>query len=334
MLFADALRKRPTSAQWIMSNTTKTALLEAFRCVTLPYRLMVRRRYASLGQTPVVILYYHRVADTDPVAWSLTNDQFRTHIDWLQQRYDMVSLAEAQRRIREGNDRPAVHITFDDGYAENGDQALPMLIERQIPCTYFVTLDNVANAKPFVHDQNAGREFPVNTISQLRDLADQGIEIAAHTRTHPDLGQVDDLEVVYDEIVTAKRELSDLMGRPIRYFAFPFGMKPNLNDAAAAMARAEGIECILSAYGGYNDHSEDAFHLQRCHGDPELIRLRNAVTFDPRHIRKKKSILPTSGPAVAIALQYYHQRNKTIPNVASVDLTTHSIDSFPCPLPH
>ena len=65
----------------------------------------------------------------------------------------MVSLAEAQRRLASGrNDRPCVSITFDDGYADNCDQALPLLIRERIPCTYFVTTRNVIDGKPFPHD--------------------------------------------------------------------------------------------------------------------------------------------------------------------------------------
>ena len=296
-----------------MSNICKTALLEAYRVATLPYRAVVRQRFTADGKVPVILLYYHRVADTDPVAWSLSNDQFLVHMDWLARNYDFVSMEEAQRRVREGSPRPSVHITFDDGYGENCHKALPMLIQREIPCTYFVTLDNVVNAKPFVHDQNAGGEFPVNTIAGLRRLSNNGIESEAHTRHHPNMGEVHDLETIYDEIVLAKRELAEAIGRPVRYFAFPFGMKPNLNDAAAAMARADGIECIVSAYGGYNYFGDDAFHLQRCHGDPELLRLRNAITYDPRHLRKEKANIVTEGPSVAEALAYYEQRNQAQP---------------------
>lgn len=304
----DVLSSKETCRERTMSNYSKTAILEAFRYLTLPFRVASRMRLSD--RMPVVVLYYHRVADTDPVPWSLTNDQFRRHIDWLERHFDMVSLEEAQRRVVEGSSRPSVHVTFDDGYAENCDQALPLLIEREIPCTYFVTLDNVANHKPFVHDQKAGGEFPVNTIAQLRELSDLGIEIAAHTRTHPDLGQVDCLQTVYDEIVLAKRELAQLLGRRVRYFAFPFGMKTNLNHAAAAMAKADGIDCVVSAYGGYNYFGDDTFHLQRCHGDPELIRLRNAVTFDPRQMMKSKAALETDGPSVAEALAFYHEQNR------------------------
>lgn len=306
-----------------MSNLKKAVLLETYRWATLPFRAFKNLQCYQRGQHPVILLYYHRVADTDPVAWSLTNAQFKAHVDWLERRYDLVSMSEAQRRVREGADRPTVHITFDDGYAENCDRALPLLIEKCIPCTYFVTLENVAMGKPFVHDQDAGGQFPVNTIDQLRELSDLGIEIGAHTRTHPNMGEVHDVATVYDEIVTARRELADLIEKPIRYFAFPFGMKPNLSHGAAAMARREGIECVVSAYGGYNYFGDDAFHLQRVHGDPELSRLKNAISFDPRHVRREKFELLTTGPEVANALDFYNEQNPKTVDVASINLFSH-----------
>lgn len=292
-----------------MSNYCKTAFLEAYRCGTLPYRLAANRYFTRCNSIPVIVLYYHRVADTSPVDWSLTNAQFRRHIDWLQDRYDLVTLAEARRRIAEGNSRPSVHITFDDGYAENCDAAIPLLLDRRIPCTYFVTVDNIVHAKPFRHDRARGQIFPVNSVAQIREMAENGIEIAAHTRTHADLGNIQDPQVLYDEIVLARRELSNLLNRPIRYFAFPFGMKTNLNPVAAAMAKADGIECVVSGYGGYNRVGGDTFHLQRCHADPELIRLRNAITFDPRHMWKNQVFFESADSEVAAAIDYYRSRN-------------------------
>ncbi len=297
-----------------MANAAKTALLEAHRRLTLPWRAWMRRRWLRQGRMPIVVLYYHRVADRSPVPWSLTNDQFAAHIDWLQRHFEMISLGEVCRRVAEGrNSRPAVHVTFDDGYAENCDRALPLLIDRQIPCTYFVTLENVNHGKSFDHDLQAGHEFPVNSIEQLRQLANQGIEIGAHTRTHPDLGQVESLEQIYDEIVTARHELADRLGRDVRYFAFPFGLPANLCGAAAAMAKADGIECVCSAYGGFNFPGDDAFHVQRCHGDRELSRIRNVVTLDPRHVFRNRFLLETSGPHVEEALEVYRQRSEAPP---------------------
>src|SRR5581483_9025052 len=104
-------------------------------------------------------------------------------IAWLQERFDLISLEEAQRRIASGkNERPSVSITFDDGYAVNCDYALPLLIENGIPCTYFVSSGPVLEGTSFEHDRAMGNHFAPNTVAQLRQLAAAGVEIGAHTR--------------------------------------------------------------------------------------------------------------------------------------------------------
>ncbi len=272
-----------------MSSFRKIALLDVYRRLTMPYRTWLMHRLIARRRAPVILLYYHRVGDHNPVPWSLTNRQFARQIQWLSRRFDMISIEEAQARIATGvNDRPAVHVTFDDGYAENCDRALPMLIRRQIPCTYFVTLRNVLRGEPFAHDLEAGKRFPVNTIAQLRDLANSGIEIGAHTRTHPDLGRITDPGRLGDEVLAARSELQDALGHRVRYFAFPFGMKCNLNRSVFHMARKAGYEAVCSAYGGYNFPGDDPFHLQRAHGDPELCLLKNTATLDPRKLRLRR----------------------------------------------
>ena len=111
----------------------------AFRWATSPYRFVRQWDCARRQNYPISILFYHRVADRESNPWTIDNASFREQIDWLQAHFDLLGLEEAQRRIREGaSPRPAVCITFDDGYAENLDQAIPLLLERRIPCTYFV----------------------------------------------------------------------------------------------------------------------------------------------------------------------------------------------------
>ncbi len=263
----------------------KSSLLGSYHWLTLPYRRWALSRLRRQGRAPVVVLFYHRVADVDPVPWSIGNRQFARQIEWLQQRFDMVSLEEAQRRLRDGSTRPAAHITFDDGYAENCDFAIPLLLDRQIPCTYFVSLEHVSHQIPFAHDVKLGKRFPINTIMELRRMADAGIEIGAHTRTHPDLGSLNSREALYDEIARSGAELQQLLGRDVRYFAFPFGLKPNIPREGYRIAREFGYRAVMSAYGGYNFPGDDPFHIQRVHGDPEMPRFKNAIHLDPRKMR-------------------------------------------------
>jgi peptidoglycan/xylan/chitin deacetylase (PgdA/CDA1 family) len=263
----------------------KQLLLSLYYEGSRPYRAAYRRRAAARGALPIVVLFYHRVADEQPTPWTVSNDLFRRQIDWLERRFDLISLEEAQRRIRERDStRPAVAITFDDGYSENCRHALPLLVRRAIPCTYFTTLWNVQRGLPFAHDQVLGYEFPANTLDELRAMADAGIEIGSHCRHHDDLALIGDRQRLYDEVVVARRELGELVGHPVRYIAFPYGHYLNIRTDALAMAREAGYLGYCSGYGGYNLPGEDPFHLQRMHVDAGMIRLKNRATIDPRRL--------------------------------------------------
>lgn len=266
-------------------QVSRKLLLSTYYYGTFAWRQISSRLAARAGRAPVMVLFYHRVADYWPNDWTLSTRQFARHVRWLKRHFELVSLADAQDRIRSAsNPRPVVSITFDDGYADNCDFALPLLNRERIPCTYFVSTDHVCQGRPFPHDQSAGRPLRTNTIAQLRQWADAGIEIGAHTRTHADLGKVTDPAQLYDELVTSRDDLSQAIGRPIRFFAFPYGQLENMSAAAIALARDSQFEAICSAYGGYNFPGDDGFHLQRIHGDPDLVRFKNWLTVDPRKL--------------------------------------------------
>ncbi|HEY2761726.1 MAG TPA: polysaccharide deacetylase family protein, partial [Pirellulales bacterium] len=220
-------------------------LLAGYYGATLPYRRWTNPRRFSNGGAPILVLFYHRVADDGANICTHTNRLFRKQMLWLKKHCEMISLEEAQRRIRSGyNDRLAACVTFDDGYAENCDQALPLLIEEQIPCTYFVSSRHVLEGRRFAHDEANGTPGLPNTIDQLRWMADCGIEIGAHTRNHADLGSITDERQLYDEVVVAGEELQATIGKPVHYFAFPFGMPKNLNARAFQMAFDYGYEGV------------------------------------------------------------------------------------------
>lgn len=267
----------------------KRLLLELYYHGSMPYRRRRNRRLAEMGRAPVIVLVYHRVADDAANLWTRPNRLFEQEIRWLKRTCELVSLEEAQRRIRlRMNHEPCVSITFDDGYADNCRHALPLLVAEQVPCTYFVTTRNVLEGVPFEHDLRMGNNLTVNTIQELRELAAAGIEIGAHTRTHADLGATSDSGVLHDEVVTAGEELQAALGRPVRYFAFPYGQHRNLNAAAFHIAYEAGYEAACSAYGGYNYPGDDAFHIQRIGVDGPTIRLRNWIAGDPVKERRTR----------------------------------------------
>lgn len=89
----------------------------------------------------VSILIYHRVlAEPDPLQPEIvTADVFARHMRWLRRFFRIVSLPEAVARMQEnGFSAPTACVTFDDGYADNAEVALPILERLRMPATFFV----------------------------------------------------------------------------------------------------------------------------------------------------------------------------------------------------
>ncbi len=267
----------------------KSNIIDAYRWTTMPVRQLNLRRMRKNGTVPVIVLFYHRVENEHPNPWTISEQDFVDQIAWMQKHFDLVDLQECQKRIRSGrNTRPTVSITFDDGYADNCNFALPMLIERRIPVTYFVTTCHVTQGQPFEHDVDRDQPLTPNSIDSLRAIAQAGVEIGGHSRSHADLATISDPDTLYDEVIASTREMESLIGKSIRFFAFPFGQKQNLNPRVFELLEQHGFAGVCSAYGGLNEVGGDAFHLQRIHGDPMLSRFKNWLSGDPRQRKVQK----------------------------------------------
>jgi peptidoglycan/xylan/chitin deacetylase (PgdA/CDA1 family) len=273
-------------------NIDAKILLNTYYLTTLPTRRRAAKTRAEKGREPVSVLFYHRVADCFPNAWTIATETFARQIDWLQKYFDVVNLEEGQRRIAAGrNSRPSVCITFDDGYSENCDFAVPLLINRGLPFTYFVSTSHVFTNRPFPHDVAEGRPLEPNSIAQLCEMAAAGVEIGSHCRNHVHLGTAP-YAALTEEIRGSKHDLEQTLEREVRYFAFPFGQPADLSTAAFQIAYQAGYHGVCSAHGGYNFPGDDPFYLRRIHADCETVRLKNWLTVDPRKICSGKAFQP------------------------------------------
>ena len=116
---------QPTMPLW------KQLLLSLYYHATYPVRVWDYWREVSRDHLPVIVLYYHRIADDRANRWTISNAMFLRQMRWLQERFDFISLDDVQGRIQRGyNPQPCVSITFDDGYADNCRQAIPWLIKQ------------------------------------------------------------------------------------------------------------------------------------------------------------------------------------------------------------
>ncbi len=261
------------------------ALLGGYRWVTSIQRRRLREEFIRVRRVPVAILFYHRIAEDVVNSWTMNRSDFQRQLDWLSDHFDVVGLAEAQRRIASAeNDRPTVAITFDDGYAENMDFALPELVRRGLSATYFVSTHFVQSGKSFPHDAAMGYHFPPNTIDHLRQIADWGIELGAHTRTHCNLGSMLQRDEVIGEIVGSADDIRQWCHTEVKYFSFPTGLPANTSQLAIDVLKEFHFHGCCTAYGAWNWPGDEAFHMRRIHADPGLQSLKNWLTLDPRKL--------------------------------------------------
>jgi glycosyltransferase involved in cell wall biosynthesis/peptidoglycan/xylan/chitin deacetylase (PgdA/CDA1 family) len=101
------------------------------------------------------VLTYHRVGTmTDDAVHTgpdfVSPERFRAQVRWLRQRYDVLPVGEAFVRLQGAPPpaRPIASITFDDGYRDNVDAALPILLQEGCRATLYATVEAVREGLP------------------------------------------------------------------------------------------------------------------------------------------------------------------------------------------
>jgi peptidoglycan/xylan/chitin deacetylase (PgdA/CDA1 family) len=101
------------------------------------------------------------------------------------------------------------------------------------------------------------------TRKMIVNLAQHGIEIGAHTVTHPILTTLAD-EDARREITVAKQQLEAITERPVRLFAYPNGKhSTDFNERHVAMAREAGFSAAFTTATGAATAKHDRFQLPR-----------------------------------------------------------------------
>ncbi len=120
-----------------------------------------RRLNKLLGQPGrMLVVMYHRVI-TDPaldpfgLGMCVEQKHFESQLKWLRNRFEVLPLAEAVQRVRQGEKLPpySVAITFDDGYLDNLTLAAPLLNKYELPATFFVATGGLAEGAAFWWDR-------------------------------------------------------------------------------------------------------------------------------------------------------------------------------------
>jgi peptidoglycan/xylan/chitin deacetylase (PgdA/CDA1 family) len=184
---------------------------------------------------PPLVLAYHAVArDVTPaLARELVVgvDELTAEIERL--RAFGRRFATAGALCDDCSGEPAV-LTFDDGWADALSVAAPLLASLGVPATFFVCPGRFGTEEHEGYSPE-GRVLRREEAAQLHAL---GMELGAHSMTHPDLCSVGDAELA-SELAGSKAAIEEITGEPCRTFAYPFG----LHDARVrAAAQAAGYE--------------------------------------------------------------------------------------------
>lgn len=300
----------------------------------------------------LTILLYHRILpELDPILRAgFHAGIFGRQLDILKRFYRVLPLSEALERLELGRlPGRSVCITFDDGYADNCTVALPMLVERGLHATFFITtgyLDggimwndivhqcvrqagSLKPFKPYLPDgersamaltkpevieamqqrlkheepgkrqgmaeelaESLGTKIPTDLMmssEQVRILADAGMEIGAHTLTHPILSRISS-DHAWREISDSKRVLEEILGRGVNLFAYPNGVpEEDFSEKHIQMVRNAGFSAAVTTSPGTADKDIDRFQLPRY--APWSIRTGRFIVHHWRNARKTPRLI-------------------------------------------
>ncbi len=241
---------------------TKKAILYAYVHLLRPGpRLLL----ALSGRQRILVILYHRVSDELRDSVTVGIEQFDRQMALLKARYPIVSIDDViDGRLNGHSTRPAVAVTFDDGYRDNYDHAVPILLRHKIPCAFFVSTGMMGAERGFAHDrEKLGRALPNMTWEQLKHMHELGFTIGSHTVSHLNCAAASEDEL-RRELLESRDALRDNLGLKRVIFAYPFGKKNNMTPRALEIVREMGFCACLSAYGGYNQAGGiDPFNILR-----------------------------------------------------------------------
>jgi peptidoglycan/xylan/chitin deacetylase (PgdA/CDA1 family) len=160
-------------------------------------------------------------------------------------------------RLNQGRAK-TVSITFDDGFADVYENALPVLREHGFRSIQFLVAELLGKTSEW---QIRSGELPGALMdqTQIKDWLADSQEIGSHTLTHPWLTRVP-MSQAREEISGSKKKLEDTFGRVVEHFCYPYGdSSPAIRDLVAEA----GYKSACTTKFGVNASDADPFALKR-----------------------------------------------------------------------
>jgi len=206
--------------------------------------LLSRRLIKHAGQHGPVALMYHSITpggSKPDSQWSVSLDSFKRHLDVIEEfnwNTDSLNAYGAKTSLS----KKTVVITFDDGYADNY-QAFEELVRRRMTATWYIVCDDIGNRASW---KDSGHK-PILSVTQLAEMAAQGMTVGSHGLSHKRLNTLDS-KTVQAELGESKAKLETILQKSITSLAYPYGA---YNDEVVATAKSVGYKSGVSTHCGF-----------------------------------------------------------------------------------
>ncbi|MEW1721510.1 polysaccharide deacetylase family protein [Streptomyces sp. NPDC093109] len=196
---------------------------------------------------PLWAFMYHSVAEItgpadDPYQVTVTPGRLERQLRWLRRRgLTGVSMDELLRARAAGRGARLVGLTFDDGYADFVEHAVPLLRRHGCTATLFVLPGRLGGTNEW---DPLGPRKPLLTEDGIRAAADAGMEIGSHGLLHTDLTTADNEHLAQDT-AHSRALLRAMTGREVAGYCYPYGTV-DARAVAAVRAAGYGYACAIS----------------------------------------------------------------------------------------
>jgi peptidoglycan/xylan/chitin deacetylase (PgdA/CDA1 family) len=232
---------------------------------TVEYWRGVRSAGGIPQPRPLRVLAFHAIRDLAGVpvleSYGIPPDLFRRHLDRLRRAgFQFVDANEFLRFLhgQGGLPRRPLLLTFDDGYTGMLDIVLPILEEKGIPAVMFAVSGRLGGVNQWEETTGAPPLLLLDADG-LRKLAESGIEIGAHSRTHCRLTRVSDDELA-EEIAGSVADLEQLGLKRPRLFAYPYG---EVDPRVCLAVQEVGLQAAFTVNPGCVHRGQDVYQIPR-----------------------------------------------------------------------
>jgi len=209
----------------------------------------------------VPILCYHHIREWrksdvgDDRAYIVPPDIFEEQLQYLKKEgYQSVTSEQVYQYYANGRPLPdkPIMLSFDDNDDNQYTTAVPLLKKYGFNATFFIMTVTIDKENYM-------------TSEQLKDLAKQGYDIQAHTWDHHMVTKYETEEDWQLQIVQPKKELEELLGQPVDFFAYPFGI---YNAEAAEKVKSYGYKAAFRLSEVMDEDADPVFAIKRYIANP------------------------------------------------------------------